>query len=155
MPEIGAIGALTTWPGLEACDPVLPSGAFNRLADNWRPLFAIAEIAGGDWPQRAAAAFAKLTAKTDADAQGIGTMLLADIRQVFNEANAERMLSKTLVDTLCTMSDRPWPEANRGRPITPTWMAGRLRAFSVSSKTIRVGDERGERLRTRPFSRCL
>lgn len=127
---------------LEACDPVLPSDAFNRLADNWRPLFAIAAVAGGDWPQRAADAFAKLTAKTDADAQGIGTMLLADIRRVFNEANAERMLSKTLVDTLCTMSDRPWPEANRGRPITPTWMAGRLRGFNVSSKTIRVGDER-------------
>jgi putative DNA primase/helicase len=127
---------------LEACDPVLPSGAFNRLADNWRPLFAIAEIAGGDWPQRAADAFAKLTAKTDTDAQGIGTMLLADIRRVFNEANAERMLSKTLVDTLCSMSDRPWPEANRGRPITPTWMARRLHSFNVSSKTIRVGDER-------------
>lgn len=127
---------------LESCDPVLPSGAFNRLADNWRPLFAIAEVAGGDWPQRAAAAFAKLTAKTDADAQGIGTMLLADIRRVFNEASAERMLSKTLVDTLCSMSDRPWPEANRGRPITPTWMAGRLRGFNVSSKTIRVGGDR-------------
>ena len=127
---------------LEASDPALPSGAFNRLADNWRPLFAIAEVAGGDWPQRAADAFAKLTAKTDADAQGINTMLLADIRRVFNEANAERMLSKTLVDCLCTMSDRPWPEANRGKPITPTWMAGRLRGFNVSSKTIRVGDDR-------------
>ena len=127
---------------LEASDPALPSGAFNRLADNWRPLFAIAEVAGGDWPQRAADAFAKLTAKTDADAQGINTMLLADIRRVFNEANAERMLSKTLVDCLCTMSDRPWPEANRGNPITPTWMAGRLRGFNVSSKTIRVGDDR-------------
>jgi hypothetical protein len=65
---------------LEACDPVLPAGAFNRLADNWRPLFAVAEIAGGDWPQRAADAFAKLNGQDDADAQGIGTMLLADIR---------------------------------------------------------------------------
>ncbi len=127
---------------LGACDPVLPSSAFNRLADNWRPLFAIAQVAGGDWPQRAAEAFAKLTAKTDADAQGIGTMLLADIQRVFIEASAERMLSKTLVDTLCSMSDRPWPEANRGRPITPTWMARRLHCFNVSSKTIRVGDER-------------
>ena len=49
---------------LEACEPALPFGAFNRLADNWRPLFAIAEIAGGDWPQRAVAAFTKLTAKS-------------------------------------------------------------------------------------------
>ncbi len=75
---------------LESCDPVLPSGAFNRLADNWRPLFAIAEIAGGDWPQRAAAAFAKLNSQDDADAQGSGVMLLADIRQVFKRKSAWR-----------------------------------------------------------------
>ena len=43
---------------LESSDPKLPNGVFNRLADNWRPLFAIAEIAGGDWPERCAAAFA-------------------------------------------------------------------------------------------------
>src|SRR4029077_7060895 len=29
---------------LEAVDPMLPDGVFNRLADNWRPLFAIAEL---------------------------------------------------------------------------------------------------------------
>src|SRR5207302_11302627 len=28
---------------LETCEPTLPECAFNRLADNWRPLFAIAE----------------------------------------------------------------------------------------------------------------
>src|SRR5262249_45708716 len=27
----------------ETCDPQLPAGAFNRVADNWRPLFAVAE----------------------------------------------------------------------------------------------------------------
>jgi hypothetical protein len=108
---------------LEACDPVLPSGAFNRLADNWRPLFTIAEIAGGDWPGRAADAFTKLTGKEDTDAQGIGTMLLADIRQAFSENHAERIFSKSLVETLCAMSDRQWPEAHRGKPIIETWLA--------------------------------
>jgi putative DNA primase/helicase len=127
---------------LEACDPALPSGAFNRLADNWRPLFAVAEIAGGDWPQRAVAAFAKLTAKTDADAQGMGAMLLADIRQVFSEANAGRMFSKSLVEALCAMTDRPWPEAHKGKAISETWLARRLHTFSVSSKTLRIADER-------------
>jgi hypothetical protein len=33
-------------------DPELPAGIFNREADNWRPLFSIAEIVGGDWPER-------------------------------------------------------------------------------------------------------
>ncbi len=129
---------------LEACDPVLPSGAFNRLADNWRPLFAIAEIAGGDWPQRAAVAFSKLNSQDDADAQGLGMMLLADVRQAFDENRAEKMFSKTLVETLCAMSDRQWPEAHRGKPITETWLARRLRSFGISSRTLRIGDFRAK-----------
>jgi len=129
-------------PRLESCDPVLPSGTFNRLADNWRPLFAIAEIAGGDWPQRAADSFAKLTAKTDVDAQGIGTMLLADIQQVFTETGGSRIFSITLVENLCAKSDRPWPEANRGKQISDTWLARRLRDFGIYSRTLRIGNKR-------------
>jgi putative DNA primase/helicase len=141
--------------GLEACDPALPSGAFNRLADNWRPLFAIAEIAGGDWPQQAAAAFAKLTAKEDTDAQGIGTMLLADVWQAFQEARAVRMFSKSLVESLLAMSDHPWPEAHKGRPITETWLARRLRSFSVQPHTLRIADERAKGYEIADFADAL
>jgi putative DNA primase/helicase len=140
---------------LEACDPVLPNGVFNRVADNWRPLFAMAEIAGGDWPQRAAATFAKLTAQNDADAQGIGTMLLADIQQVFNEISAGRVFSKSLVELLCAMSDRPWSEAHKGKPISETWLARRLNAFRVSPKTLRIGDGRGKGYEAADFAEAF
>jgi hypothetical protein len=53
--------AKDNFAALAACDPPLPPGVFNRLADNWRPLFAIAQVAGGDWPQRAIAAFNHLS----------------------------------------------------------------------------------------------
>jgi hypothetical protein len=46
---------------LQACDPPMPPGAYNRVADNWRPLFAIAQIAGGDWPQLALEGYRHLT----------------------------------------------------------------------------------------------
>jgi putative DNA primase/helicase len=69
----------------ESHDPKMPYGAFNRLADNWRPLFAIAEIAGGDWPKRVAEAFARLTGNNDLDAQGLGTLLLTDIAEIFSK----------------------------------------------------------------------
>ena len=36
----------------EASDPKLPECAFNRLADNWRPLFASAEILLADLKQK-------------------------------------------------------------------------------------------------------
>jgi putative DNA primase/helicase len=37
---------------LGECDPAMPDLLHDRAADNWRPLCAIAEVAGGDWPQR-------------------------------------------------------------------------------------------------------
>src|SRR5205085_1767546 len=46
---------------LQACDPPMPPTAYNRVADNWRPLFAIAHTVGGDWPALALEAYRHLT----------------------------------------------------------------------------------------------
>jgi hypothetical protein len=127
---------------LEGCDPHLPEGAFNRLADNWRPLFAIAEIAGGDWPQRAAAAFAKLTSGDDLDAQGVGTMLLADIAGVFAAEGVDKLFSVRLADRLAAIEGRLWAEYGKNqKPITPNQLAKLLRCFDISPRTIRLADE--------------
>lgn len=127
---------------IEACEPRLPDGAFNRVADNWRPLFAIAEIAGGDWPRHAAAAYAALTAGDNADGQSIGVILLADIRQHLLASGTRRIFSRDLVAGLTAMNDRPWPEASHGKPISENWLAKHLRAFGVTPKTTRIGTER-------------
>src|SRR5262249_16894181 len=34
-------------------DPQVPEALNDRAADNWRPLLAIADLAGGEWPQLA------------------------------------------------------------------------------------------------------
>jgi len=140
---------------IECCDPKLPECAFNRLADNWRPLFAIAEIAGGDWPKRAALAFDKLTGREDLDAQGMGVMLLSDIQQIFagtwpppsegeSPSAVERAFSKDLVEWLCNMKDRPWPEVQRGKPISERWLARQLCRFGVHPKTLRIDGDRAK-----------
>ncbi len=126
---------------LQTVDPVLPEGVYNRVADNWRPLFAIAEVAGAGWPQRAAAAFAKLTATLDMDAEGIGTMLLADIRDILARLDGERIPVATLAAELGAMDDRPWPEFNRGKPITTVKLSRMLKRFRIVSSTMRDGVE--------------
>jgi hypothetical protein len=78
----------------------MPDGAFNRLADNWRPLFAIAQIAAGDWPKRVADAFARLTSSNDLDAEGLGTLLLADIAEIFQKEGTDRLPSFELSEML-------------------------------------------------------
>jgi putative DNA primase/helicase len=126
---------------IESCDPKLPDGAFNRLADNWRPLFAVAEIAGGDWPRRAAAAFAKLTSREDSDAQGIGTALLADIASIFTAADADKLRSAEIVEALAKIEGREWADWGRaGKSISPNQLAKNLRLFSITPRTIKLQD---------------
>lgn len=128
---------------LAECDPALPAGAFNRMADNWRPLFAVAEVAGGAWLDRAAAAFAKLTTGDDLDAHGIGTLLLADIAATFATAGTDRLPSVKLASALCEIEGRPWAEWGRHnkKPMSPNQLANQLRKFGVAPRNIRFGDE--------------
>jgi hypothetical protein len=115
----------------------LPEHLFNRIADNWRLLFAIAEIAGGDWPRRCADALVKLTTGED-ERENLRVMLLADIREVFK---GERMFTKDLVEALAELKERPWPEICHGKPITPRWLAGNLSAFRIRSGNIWDGEK--------------
>jgi putative DNA primase/helicase len=69
---------------LQTMDPAMPEGIHDRAADNWRPLCAIAAVAGGAWPQRIAQAIKALTPQ-EIDDEAAGVMLLQDIRQLFTE----------------------------------------------------------------------
>jgi putative DNA primase/helicase len=122
---------------IASCDPKLPEHLFNRIADNWRPLFAIAEVAGGDWPRRCADALFKLTTCED-ESESLRVMLLADIKQVFT---GERMFSKDLVEQLVELKERPWPEICRGKPITARWLANNLAHFRIHSGNIWDGEK--------------
>src|SRR5204862_3717127 len=45
--------------------PQTPSGLNDRAADIWEPLLAIADLAGGDWPQLAREAAQQLSSSDD------------------------------------------------------------------------------------------
>ncbi|MEK7838677.1 MAG: DUF3631 domain-containing protein, partial [candidate division NC10 bacterium] len=47
---------------LRAADPFVPDGVGDRVADNWRPLLAIADAAGGRWPAEARKAATEISA---------------------------------------------------------------------------------------------
>ena len=100
---------------------------YNRAADNWRALFAIAEAAGGNW-----LALARLTAAalivTDDDTETLGVKLLGDIRQLFTE---NEISSQELVERLLRLEGRPWAELNRGRPLTTNRLARLLKPFVI------------------------
>ena len=64
---------------LRAIEPEVPPELYGRAADNWRPLLAIAEAAGGEWPERARQIAIKFGGRRDE--QTTSVMLLEDIRR--------------------------------------------------------------------------
>jgi putative DNA primase/helicase len=70
-------------------DPSIPDALNDRAADNWRPLLAIADLAAGDWPQRAREAACLLSGEGH-ESTSIGVELLVDIWGAFGEVEAMR-----------------------------------------------------------------
>jgi hypothetical protein len=129
---------------LREAEPGMPTGLFNRAADNWRPILAIADRAGGDWPVKARAAARALTKPDAGDDDASRVELLADIRAAFDRAGADRILSKDLVEMLAGDPERPWSDWKNGKPITQRQLAGLLRPFHIVSETIRDGTKLGK-----------
>jgi putative DNA primase/helicase len=120
---------------LVALDPDMPVEIGNRTADNWRPLIAIADAAGGEWPERA-----RLIAIGDRmPVQELGIMLLEDIKKIFEEDRVDRIASKELANKLLLFEERPWVEYRHGKPITPRQIAELLESFKIVPNTIRLG----------------
>jgi len=66
---------------LKAAETEQPRGLNDRAADNWRPLLAIAKVAGGEWSDLAATAAVSLSGSREDDDNLV--RLLADIRDTF------------------------------------------------------------------------
>ena len=87
--------------------PVLPKGIEDRDADVWEPLLAVAELAGGHWPERArVAAVAAVAADGVKTTPSPGIELLADIRTVFDRLKVEVIFTKDLLAELAGMDPR-------------------------------------------------
>jgi hypothetical protein len=121
----------------------------NRMADNWRPLFVIADVAGGHWPKRVREiAAAADRASTE---QSVTILLLQDIRWIFDgrpelengrtvlrATTLDRISSADLVTQLTAIEERPWAEWKAGKPITQNGLARILGKFEIIPQTIRL-----------------
>ena len=134
-------------PQLQEAVPDLP--VEDRAADTWEPLFAVAELAGRDWPRRARTACLALSGEEPDDAR-IGTKLLANLKAIWR-ADEEHLFSTTIIERLCKIEEGPWSEWGRERkPITQRGLAELLRPYRVKPKTVR---ERGVEKTSRGYSR--
>lgn len=111
---------------LRSAEPRMPAALYGRRADNWRHILAIAETAGGEWPAKARTAAEILSAVESG--QTVSIVLLEDLHSLFDERQAQRLSSSEIVSALVEMDTRPWPEFQKGKPITGRGIARLLAA---------------------------
>jgi hypothetical protein len=123
---------------LTGAEPEMP--VEDRAADTWEPLVAIADLAGGHWPDTARdACMALVDAAEQADeAQSFGVKLLTDIKGIFADYHTSFISSHDLVRELRDIEDSPWTEFD----YNASKLAYRLREFGIkpghnSAKTAR------------------
>ncbi|NMC21974.1 MAG: DUF3631 domain-containing protein [Thermogutta sp.] len=143
LAEIGS--KLARWSmdhadGIDAeAEPATPESLNDRAADNWRPLFILADLAGGRWPEAARRA-AMILCGEDEDAAEPGVRLLAFIRDWLGDrGDVEMIETSTLLEAL--HGDDEWKSYGRsGKPITSRTVSRLLKPFGIKpmkTRTIR------------------
>jgi hypothetical protein len=133
--------------------PKMPEGVTDRDADVWEPLLAIADAAGGDWPERArVACVALVAAASESGVESLGVRLLRDLRTIFVPTNDKgeqagephpALPTEVILGALHTLPEAPWsdlPGRLRSKPLDARGLATRLRQYGVTPGVIRVGE---------------
>jgi hypothetical protein len=118
--------------------PALPSNLNDRAGDIWEPLLALADAAGGPWPDLARQAAGALTANS-MESSPI-TSLLIDILTQFITTREDRIFSRHLLAALNESPERPWSAMKNGREISEHWLSQQLRPYGIRPRTIRQGE---------------
>lgn len=127
---------LAAWGGrepiiaaLRAARPSLPGGLGDRQADCWEPLLAIADMASGEWPDRARRAALALAGSIED--QDIVVELLRDVADVLIEYTDSVIPTKDLLAKLVEQDDRPWATWRHDKPITARGLARLLTPLGI------------------------
>jgi hypothetical protein len=112
----------------------LPATITHRDAELWRPLFTIASLAGGDWPDRVTHAAEALTGHRADATMG----LLGALRDLFTAAGSDRLSTTTILAALEARDDLPWGTTTEA--LTPVRLARLLAPFAIKPRTLRFRD---------------
>jgi hypothetical protein len=113
---------------LKDAEPQMPDNFQNRLGDNYRLMFAIADLAGGDWPEQARMAAQRLAKAVDTTSRNV--RLLAAIREIISERDA--ISSADLLAALTADDDSEWREWKAGKPLTAKQLSSVLSNYGIA-----------------------
>ena len=116
--------AIDNMAGLKSAKPRMPDNFFGRSEENYHLLFAIADLAGGDWPKKTRAAAVKLSRTHDKPS--LGKRLLAIIFDLAIRRGT--LLTSKQLEQLVPAEDDEFANY-RGRPINKYEIAVLLRPY--------------------------
>jgi len=141
-------------PSVGAAYPAMPEGVVDRPHEVWEPLIAVADAAGGAWPQRAREACVVLVRVAADRRVTLGVRLLADLRTVFGDADA--LPTSAILERLCNPEqsgldlDAPWQDMH-GKPLTERGLASMLKKYDIHSTKVKVGGRALQGYRREPL----
>lgn len=144
--------------------PAMPPNVTDRDADVWESILAIADEAGGKWPELARDAAVHLVATARESTPSLGVRLLSDIREVFRrnaltvalvadvallggggdrqEANEEdwpeSLSTERLISGLLQLEESVWGDL-KGKPLNDRGLSARLRKYDIKPRVVRIG----------------
>ena len=119
--------------------PKMPDGIVDRSADVWEALLAVADVAGGHWPDRARVAAVALVALAGDRPRTLGLQLLEDLRISFNYVESHLLSSDRLLELLIGLDESPWGDL-RGKALDARGLARMLKKYDVKPKVVRIGE---------------
>lgn len=129
--------ALVAWAALAETEQVLaharptfPNGLSDRQEDCWEPLFAVADLAGGEWPTAVRGAAIALAGAIE-DYQDIAIELLKDIAAILPVSKHHIVPTKDIISQLVEQDDRPWASWKHDKPITARGLARLLGPLGI------------------------
>ena len=120
--------------------PAMPDGVRDRAAEVWEPLLAIADQAGGSWPDiaRAACRYFVVDSAAEDEKLSLGQRLLRDIKALLDAENATAMWSSDIISKLVSDPESEWRDL-WGKALDQRRLAKELGKYGVKSKDIRIG----------------
>ena len=121
--------------------PDLPEGIVDRCAEIWEPLIAIADEAGGDWPDLSRKACLHLSNRAQDQDLSNGIRLLSDLKILFGDSRA--LSTAYILDMLVSEhsgidDDAPWGDICGGKAIDSRKLARLLKPYGVKSTKVKI-----------------
>jgi hypothetical protein len=127
----------STGPQLGDAQPDMPDGVTDRPAEIWEPLLAIADTAGGHWPDTARIACRHFVLETGPHTTSLGVRLLADLRDLFTRHTTDRLPTTTILADLRDLDEAPWGDLD-GKPLDARRLARELSRYGTRPHDLRV-----------------